>query len=61
MRGRTTFVIAHRLTTILDSDMICVIKNGKIVEQGTDAELSQLNGDYKKLKDLQFKNNAPEV
>ncbi len=55
MRGRTTFVIAHRLTTILDSDIICVIKCGQIVEQGTDAELSQMDGEYKKLKDIQFK------
>lgn len=55
MQGRTTFVIAHRLATILDADMICVIKNGRIVERGTDAELSAINGVYKKLKDIQFK------
>lgn len=55
MEGRTTFVIAHRLATILDADTICVIKNGQIVEQGTDVELSLLDGYYKKLKDIQFK------
>ena len=55
MRGRTTFVIAHRLSTILDADMICVVKDGQIVEQGTDAELCALNGEYKKLRDIQFK------
>lgn len=55
MRGRTTFVIAHRLSTILDADMICVVKDGEIVEQGTDAELCALNGEYKKLRDIQFK------
>ena len=55
MRGRTTFVIAHRLSTILDADMICVIKNGKIVETGTDSELYKLNGEYRKLRDIQFK------
>jgi subfamily B ATP-binding cassette protein MsbA len=54
MDGRTTFVIAHRLTTILDADTICVVKGGKIVEQGTDAELTALGGEYKKLKDAQF-------
>ena len=54
MQGRTTFVIAHRLATILDADIICVIKNGRIVEQGTDAELYALGGEYKKLKDIQF-------
>jgi len=55
MRGRTTFVIAHRLTTILDADIICVVKCGQIVERGTDAELSAYDGEYKKLKDIQFK------
>lgn len=54
MRGRTTFVIAHRLSTILDADMICVVKNGEIVESGTDAELCALDGEYKKLRDIQF-------
>ncbi len=54
MRGRTTFVIAHRLSTILDADMICVIKDGQIVEMGTDTELCKLNGEYKKLRDIQF-------
>ena len=57
MRGRTTFVIAHRLSTVLDADIICFIKDGRIIEQGTDAELYALNGDYHKLKDLQFKKN----
>ena len=55
MRGRTTFVIAHRLSTILDADIICVIKDGRIIEQGTDAELVALGGEYKKLRDIQFK------
>ncbi len=55
MKGRTTFVIAHRLSTILDADIICVIKDGQIIERGTDAELVKLNGEYKKLRDIQFK------
>ena len=55
MQGRTTFVIAHRLSTILDADIICVIKDGKIVESGTDSELCKLDGEYKKLRDIQFK------
>jgi len=55
MRGRTTFVIAHRLSTILDADIICVVKDGHIIERGTDAELVALNGEYKKLRDIQFK------
>ena len=54
MCGRTTFVIAHRLATILDADIICIIKSGRIVEQGTDAELYALGGEYAKLKAVQF-------
>ena len=54
MRGRTTFVIAHRLATILDADIICVIKDGRIVEKGTDVELETLGREYKKLKEIQF-------
>ena len=55
MAGRTVFVIAHRLSTILDADMINVVKDGQIIERGTDAELSLLGGEYKKLRDIQFK------
>ena len=55
MQGRTTFVIAHRLSTILDADIICVVKDGQIVERGTDEELVALDGEYKKLRDIQFK------
>ncbi|MBO4626190.1 MAG: ABC transporter ATP-binding protein [Alphaproteobacteria bacterium] len=55
MVGRTTFIIAHRLSTILDADMIFVVKDGQIVESGTDAELCKKNGEYKKLRDIQFK------
>ena len=61
MKGRTTFVIAHRLSTILDADMICVIKDGQIVEQGTDAELCALDGEYKKLRDIQFKSKSKKA
>jgi len=61
MRGRTTFVIAHRLSTILDADIICVIKDGEIVEMGTDAELCKLNGEYKKLRDIQFKSTPAKT
>ncbi|MCL2748580.1 MAG: ABC transporter ATP-binding protein/permease [Alphaproteobacteria bacterium] len=55
MRGRTTFVIAHRLSTILDADQICVVMGGKIIEHGTDTQLVALGGEYKKLRDIQFK------
>ncbi len=61
MRGRTTFIIAHRLSTILDADIICVIKDGQIVETGTDAELCKLDGEYKKLRDIQFRTEAKKT
>ncbi|HUK60851.1 MAG TPA: ABC transporter transmembrane domain-containing protein [Stellaceae bacterium] len=54
MRGRTTVVIAHRLSTVLDADLICVVENGRIAESGTHAELLRRNGAYARLHALQF-------
>ncbi len=54
MRGRTTFVIAHRLTTIENADRILVLDAGKLVESGTHAELIAHNGHYAALHRLQF-------
>ena len=48
-RGRTTIVIAHRLSTVQDADIIAVVDNGAIVEQGSHAELLALNGVYHEL------------
>jgi subfamily B ATP-binding cassette protein MsbA len=59
-RGRTTLVIAHRLTTILDSDMIVVMDRGRVVEQGTHAELLALEGLYADLYRLQFAGTEEE-
>ncbi len=53
MENRTSIVIAHRLSTIVHADMICVLQDGKIVEHGTHDELIALNGQYKKLHDIQ--------
>ena len=53
MKNRTSVVIAHRLSTIQHADMIVVLEKGEIVEQGTHAELTAMNGVYKKLCDLQ--------
>lgn len=49
MKGRTSIVVAHRLSTIADMDRIVVLQNGKIAEQGSHAELVQKNGAYSKL------------
>jgi subfamily B ATP-binding cassette protein MsbA len=59
MRGRTTIVIAHRLSTIERVDRIVVLDAGKVVEQGTHAELLARGGLYAKLHRIQFSAAAP--
>lgn len=54
MAGRTSFIVAHRLSTIREADLILVMKDGKIVEQGTHKELLALGGFYNKLYNSQF-------
>jgi len=54
MIGRTSFVIAHRISTIVGSDIICVIENGEIVESGSHEELLNLGGRYAALYSGQF-------
>ena len=53
MRTRTTIAVAHRLSTIKNSDEICVMHEGEIVERGTHDELMEMDGYYKKLHDMQ--------
>ena len=53
MVGRTTFMIAHRLSTLHDANLILVLDRGELVEQGTQEELLQLGGLYKQLYDAQ--------
>jgi subfamily B ATP-binding cassette protein MsbA len=53
MRGRTAIVIAHRLSTVQHADEIVVLRQGRIVERGSHAELIRMGGDYQKLVSLQ--------
>ena len=54
MKGRTSFIVAHSLSTIRDADIILVMKNGKIIEQGKHEELLKKNGFYATLYNAQF-------
>ena len=54
MQGRTTFIVAHRLSTITNSDVILVMNKGNIIEQGTHEELMAKKGFYCKLYNSQF-------
>ena len=54
MQGRTSFVVAHRLSTIRDASLILVMRDGHIVEQGTHEELLAAGGFYKTLYESQF-------
>ena len=54
MNGRTSFIVAHRLSTIKEADVILVMNKGNIVEQGTHNELLELGGFYANLYNSQF-------
>ncbi len=55
MQGRSTLVIAHRLSTVMRADRIVVVEGGQIVEEGSHDELMALGGTYRRLYDLQFR------
>jgi len=57
MKGRTTFIIAHRISSVKDADLIIVLDKGRIVERGTHRELLARNGHYRHIYDVQFKDH----
>ena len=61
MKGRTTFVIAHRLSTVRHADQILVLDNGSIAERGTHDELVQQKGLYRQLYELQLLPDEPDI
>ena len=54
MTGRTTLIIAHRLSTVANADEVIVLDNGRVLERGTHQELLQSQGAYKKLVESQL-------
>lgn len=60
MKGRTTFIIAHRLSTVIKADRILVIKEGRIIEMGPHAELVRRGGYYASLVRRQHRGLIPE-
>jgi ATP-binding cassette subfamily B protein len=54
LAGRTSFVVAHRLSTIIEADLIIVMKNGKVAEKGRHEELMAAGGYYRRLYSAQF-------
>jgi ATP-binding cassette subfamily B protein len=53
-QNRTTLIVSHRVSTVRDADLICVLENGLIIEQGTHAELLEIGGEYADLYQLQL-------
>jgi ATP-binding cassette subfamily B protein len=60
MAGRTSFVVAHRLSTIRNANLILVMDHGDIVEAGTHAQLLELGGFYAELYNAQFKDTGAQ-
>jgi ATP-binding cassette, subfamily B, multidrug efflux pump len=61
MKGRTTFIIAHRISSLKHADEILVLEDGRIVERGKHEELIENNGIYQRIYDIQFKDQKTEL
>jgi len=60
LRGRTCIIIAHRLSTVRDADLILAIEDGRIAQRGRHSELMLEDGLYRRLYDMQFKREAED-
>ena len=61
MNGRTSFIVAHRLSTIQEADCILVMKDGNVIEQGSHESLLKQDGFYRKLYMSQFSENLKKA
>jgi ATP-binding cassette subfamily B protein len=61
LKGRTSFIVAHRLSTIVHSDLILVLEDGEIIESGTHKELIKKQGAYYKLYTNQYSEEMLEL
>ena len=61
MQGRTSFIVAHRLSTIREADLILVMKEGHIIEQGTHESLLEQGGFYAELYQSQFAESVKQT